>query len=254
MPGKMRDGLEDLRGEVLPIKYEGLHQADVGPGIASEGGGRIGKGTKERCGGKIAWEGVGKRDVRMDPIKAEALEAQGAKEGGAGGHGVDGGAGIMDEAGEGQLRGADGAARGFHGLENEDAEAGAGQANGGGEAIGAGADYDGIGGCHALMVPLMDAADRAGPGLPKLKDDIDAPDGKPDAEGDEGKDEVNGVVSPPPAKDAGEMAGAAEHGAALLVLPRDGLRIVGAGRISGNLRFPDRVFSHGGTVRGNYEL
>jgi hypothetical protein len=29
------------------------------------------------------------------------------------------------------------------------------------------------------------------------------------------------------------------------------LRIVGAGRISGNLRFPDRVFSHGGTVRGS---
>jgi len=54
------------------------------------------------------------------------------------------------------LAGADGAAWGIHGLEDEDAEAGAGEENGGGKAIGAGANDDCImgGGSHELEGPL----------------------------------------------------------------------------------------------------
>jgi hypothetical protein len=87
---------------------------------------------------------VGERILRVDPLEAVLLKIERAEEWGAGGHRVNGGAGIVNEPGQGELGRAGGAPGGFHSLEDEDAQPGAGEQNGRGQAIGAGADDDRI--------------------------------------------------------------------------------------------------------------
>ena len=103
--------------------------------------------------------------------------------------------------------------------------------------------------CHRLIVPLTEATDGTGPGLEALKDDEQAPDGKPEAEGADGQYEMEGVAYPPPAKDPGEMAATAKHGAVLMVVRGHERRLVDFRRLIGDVRFPDGVFVHGRTVR-----
>ena len=79
---------------------------------------------------------MGERNLRMDPVEAEMFEIQRAEERRPGGHRMNGGPGIVDEAGKSQLRGTGGAAGRIHGLEDEDAQAGAGEEDGCGESIG----------------------------------------------------------------------------------------------------------------------
>jgi len=97
---------------------------------------------------------MGERDVGMDPLEAVPLEVQRAKDWRAGRHRVDGGAGIVNETGQRKLGGAGGAAGSFHGLENEYAQAGPCQEDGGGEAVGAGADDDGIMGAGRMPLRI----------------------------------------------------------------------------------------------------
>ena len=93
-------------------------------------------------GAVVEW--VGERRGRVDPLEAVVREGQGSEEGRAGGHGMDCGAEVVVEAGEGEIHGADRAAEGGFGFEELDLEAGLREHDGGGKAVGACADDAGF--------------------------------------------------------------------------------------------------------------
>jgi len=95
-------------------------------------------------GGGAVVERVGERNRRMDPLEAMFVKRQRPKKGRGGGHGMDGGADVMEETGEGELRGAGATAELVGGFKEEDGFFCAGDGNGGGKAVWAGADDDGV--------------------------------------------------------------------------------------------------------------
>ena len=80
----------------------------------------------------------------MDPFEAEVGEWQRGEEGRADCHGVDRGAEVVVVAGEGEGHGSRGAADGGFGFEEFDIEAGLGEHDGRGKAVGACADDTGF--------------------------------------------------------------------------------------------------------------
>jgi len=93
----------------------------------------------EGFGGAVV-EGMGQGDGGHDPFESVAGEREGAQEGRGGGEREYGSADVVEEAGESQFSGAQSAAGNRLGFEDRDAPAGAGQRDGGREAVGAGAD------------------------------------------------------------------------------------------------------------------
>lgn len=112
--------------------------------VIGEGGDGVGDGSGHD-GGATVVEGMGEGEVRVDPLEAEVFEGEGAEEGGGGREGVDGGADIVGEAGEGEVGiAAHAAAGGIAGFDEKGGAVFLGQGDGGGEAVGAGADDDGV--------------------------------------------------------------------------------------------------------------
>ena len=89
---------------------------------------------------------MGERGGRVDPLETVTLETEGAEEWRAEAEGVHGGAEVMVEAGEGEVRRAAATADGRLGLIDIDLETSLGEDDGGGESVWAGADD---GGFHA---------------------------------------------------------------------------------------------------------
>jgi len=136
---QVEDGAEDVVDEVLPGVEDGCHAVTVGGAVFAEEGGGVVERVEEGYGVAVG-EGVGEGDAGLDPAEAVLLEGEGAEEGGCDGHGVDCGADVMAEAGEGGFFGADAAARLGCGFEYSDRGTRAGECDGGGEAVGSAAD------------------------------------------------------------------------------------------------------------------
>ena len=97
-------------------------------------------------------QGVGERSVGFDPFKAKIRQRQGLKEWAGDAHGEDGGTEVVVEAGEGDLAGGGCAADGFAALEDGDLDAGAGESDGGAEAVGSAADNGCFGRIRSLKL------------------------------------------------------------------------------------------------------
>ena len=135
MAREMEHRLEQLIRQVFPLGGEGPEERAPGGGIAGQA--VAGGGDRAVEGGRnAAAEGMGERDLRVDPLETVAFQAEGAKKGRGGGQRMNGGTEIVDEAGEGQLRGAGGAAGAALAFQDQDAEAGAGEHDGSGKPVG----------------------------------------------------------------------------------------------------------------------
>ena len=119
-----------------------LDEAPPGFPIGAEaGGGRI-DGALQQDGGAIV-QRMGQRGFRVDPFETVRGQRELFEAGGADGHGMDGGAEIVGEAGERESGGTRAAADLGRGFVDRDRVPGARQQNGGSQAVGAGADYQG---------------------------------------------------------------------------------------------------------------
>ena len=113
----------------------------------------ISVGCESRFGGaQVALERYGRAVVkrmsegsrRVNPVEPVSLQRKRGKKWGACGEWMDGGAEVVVEAGEREVKGARGAAGLGFGLEDIDVDAELGEGDGGGEAVGSGADYGGL--------------------------------------------------------------------------------------------------------------
>ena len=130
---------EDVGGEVGPAGGEGFHESAPGGAIGAEvvrGGFEV---LGEESGGSV-FERVGERGGGVDPLQPVALELERVEKGRANAERMDGGADVVMEAGERELKGAAGAACSGLGLVDVDFEASLSEDDGGGETVGAGAD------------------------------------------------------------------------------------------------------------------
>lgn len=149
MAGKKVKGLEDLGGKLAPMGDERLHQTAPGFCVPAERGLGVVEITLEGDGRAVV-EGMGERGRRVNPPEAVGMQRQGRKERRTGGERMDSRSEIVEEAGEGELKGAGGAARLRFGLEDVDAKASLRKDDGGGEAVGASADDGGAAITHGV--------------------------------------------------------------------------------------------------------
>ncbi len=96
-------------------------------------------------------ERMGERQRRLDPLEAVILERNRPEEGRSGGHRMNRRAEVVDEPRERQLAGAEAAADLLGRLANEHRAARSRELDRGREAVGAGADDDGVVSVHALI-------------------------------------------------------------------------------------------------------
>ena len=87
---------------------------------------------------------MGQHGGGVDPFEAMVGKRQGSEEGRAGSHGMDGGAKVVVEAGQGEIHGAGGAAHVGLGLEDIDLQAGLGEHDGCCKSVRARADDTGF--------------------------------------------------------------------------------------------------------------
>ena len=98
---------------------------------------------------------MSKRKRRLDPLQAKLLQGKGAEDRRTGGHGMDGGADVVDESGQGEGGGAGATSDSRFCFQNSDAPAGARQHNGGGQTVRASANH------HRLARSLSAAHGRS---------------------------------------------------------------------------------------------
>ncbi len=130
------DGCEDVVAELVPGSGERFEEGAPGLAVGPETGGGGVEGALEQNGGAVV-QGMGEGRIRVDPFQTEAGQGKQLKTGRADGQGVDGGADVVNEAGQGKLGGAEAASelRGL--LQHLHGMAGAGQQDGRAQAVGA---------------------------------------------------------------------------------------------------------------------
>lgn len=138
---KVPDGAQKRADEVF--LGEGAEESGPSAGIGAEAvGGVFERAMKD--GGAALGERMGEGVLRPGPFESETLEVEFAKHGRKDAHGVNGGAGVVDEPGQGEFGGAAAAAGGGGCFDDVDGQAGAREHDGGGEAVGAAADDDDV--------------------------------------------------------------------------------------------------------------
>jgi hypothetical protein len=142
MRSEHAQGTQDFGGESGPVVGEWLHQA--APTIAVRRESRFG-------GVQVALENYGCAVIKrvsegsrgVNPVQPVSLQRERRKERGASSERMDSGTEIVEEAGQGKLECARSAAGLRLGFEDVDVSAGLREGDGGGEAVGSGADYGG---------------------------------------------------------------------------------------------------------------
>jgi len=105
-------------------------------------------------------------------------------------------------------------------------------------------------GSHWLRVALVCSADLAGPWLEPLRQHGDSPEGQPYPNGADRQDEVEAVPRLAPPEDPRQMAPAAKHGAAFVILPGECVgRFLGVIGIGAGTSFADGVLIHAPILR-----
>ena len=142
--GEYADGAEDFGGERRPMLGERLDKAAPAVSVRSESGFGSAEIAFENYGGAVI-EGMSKRSGRVNPVEAISVKRKGRKKWRARGERMDSGTEIVEEAREGEFESAYGAAGLWLGLEDVNVRAGLCEGDGGGEAVGPGADYSSFG-------------------------------------------------------------------------------------------------------------
>ena len=138
------EGAEDLPHELGPSASEWLEQPPVGVRVRTEAACRLLHGAFEQHRGAVV-EWMRQRCVGMHQLEPVLGERQPAQERRCERQRVHRGAGVVHEAWERQLFGAAAPTDGLRAFEDGDPPAGRGQHGGGGEAVRARPDYDGVG-------------------------------------------------------------------------------------------------------------
>jgi hypothetical protein len=125
--------------EGRPTMDDGREQMTPGWAVGAERVGGLGEVAFENHGGAIV-EGMSERGGGVNPFEAVGGERERGEEGRGGGERMDGGAEVVEKAGQGEREGAGGAARLGLGFEDLDPQAGGSEDDGRGEAVGTGAD------------------------------------------------------------------------------------------------------------------
>src|ERR1700674_271405 len=138
------DRAEDFGGENRPALDEWLHQA--APAFAVRPKNRFGVAeiARERYGGAVI-ERMRQGSGRVNPLQTVSLQRKRSKKRGARGERMNGGAEIVEEAGQGELECARGTARLRLCFEDVNAHAALREGDGGCEAVRPGAHYAGSG-------------------------------------------------------------------------------------------------------------
>ena len=153
MTGHTQQRAQQLRRQPVPVAHQRRHQPAVGGPVRPERG----RGRVERAveyGRRPAVQGVGERQLRVDPRQAVPLQRQGAEERRADGQRVDRRTDVMHEARQRQFLRARAAADGVLRLEHGHGAPGAGQGDRGAEAVGARTDHHCVVRRHR-SVPLL---------------------------------------------------------------------------------------------------
>ena len=109
-PGTERSGAQHVVGDGLAVADQRLHEAPVGGPVGTEGGHRLVE--RPECSHRRApVDGLGEGHRGLAEGVPQPVEGRLAEEGGHEHHGVDGGAHVVAEAGQGQLLGAASPAR-----------------------------------------------------------------------------------------------------------------------------------------------
>jgi len=141
--GRKRQGLEDIPQKPLVALREGADEPPVCPAVGAETLGRLLERAVQ-AQGPAALEGMGKGDLGVDPFETEPLEPELTEEGRREGQGMDGGADVVDEAGEREGGRAGAAADRVRRLHEQDVPETPCERYGRGQAVGPGAHDDGI--------------------------------------------------------------------------------------------------------------
>lgn len=152
MSGPSRHGTHQVVSQCVEASGQWREQALPGGPVGTQvphGDGQVAVQHRRAA----AVEGVGEVGCGVRPAKSVAFEIQGAQVGGYEGHGVYGRAVVVQQAGHGQFAAAGAAADGVGGFQDGDGEAGLGERDGAGEAVGACSHDEGVS-VH-FRVPLV---------------------------------------------------------------------------------------------------
>src|SRR5207245_7154716 len=127
--------------ELGPGREQRSHEAKVARAVFAQILRRQFHGAIEDYGGAVI-ERMCKRRRGMSPVEAVVRQRQESKEGRPHGHGINGGADVVDKAGQRQFRRARAAADGFVSLDQKNRAARLGHGNGGGETVRSAANHD----------------------------------------------------------------------------------------------------------------
>lgn len=145
---------QDVVAEARPGAGQRLDKRAPGLAVGAEIAGGGVDGALQHNGGAIV-QRVGQRRFGVDPFEAVPGQGELFEARRTGGHGVDGGTEIVDEAGKRQLGRARAAADFGSRLVDGDGVAGAREQDGAGQPVGAAADYDGSGFRHGSQPWLL---------------------------------------------------------------------------------------------------
>ena len=138
-PGADAERSQQLARDQVPIGRDGTDQPTVALAVLAQAGGRgVQVAAHQRRAAVI--ERMGQRHRRLDPLQAVLRQRPLAEDRGGSAQRMDGRADVVDEAGQGQRRRPAATAHLGARLQHQHAAPGSGQGDGGGQAVGPGAD------------------------------------------------------------------------------------------------------------------
>ena len=151
MTGNAQDRAERTFGKLIPAVNEWFDEPPPGSAICAEF--LLGRGQVAlQHDGCAVVEGVGNGRFSMHPFEPVIGQWKGVEKGRTGGQRVNRRPEVMEESRQSERQGAASAAGLRLGFEDLDRQAGLGENDGGGEAVGAGADHDGA--LHGVLPSL----------------------------------------------------------------------------------------------------
>jgi hypothetical protein len=147
MPGRDPDGSEHVGNQIIRMINETADVSSIAGAVRAEGDCRLIEASIENPG-PASLEGMGDRDLRVDPI----TDADGSEEGRRNAERVDCGADIVEETRQRELLGAGAAADDVGALGDEDPPTRSCQLDGSGKPVRAGTYNNSIESSHALII------------------------------------------------------------------------------------------------------
>ncbi len=139
MTGHVEDRPQEVGREAVPARGKRPEEPAPRSAVGPERPRRLVQGLRHHARGAVV-EGMGDRERRLDPFDALLHQGHGAEEGRAHSQGMDRGADVVTEPREGELQRARAAAHRVRRLEHEHGPLGAGEGQGRGQPVRAGAD------------------------------------------------------------------------------------------------------------------